>query len=111
MKSRFAVSLLFILIAANILASNGAATFEKLKALPRSWAGTCPGSRVVQVLNRIVSDAAALISQVRGDENKQTVIHLDDDRLMFTQHRSAGNQPRMIGTVSPDGKTITFSTF
>ena len=37
-----------------------------------------------------------------------TMIHLDGDRLMLTHYYAMGNQPRMVGTISPDGKTITF---
>ena len=111
MKSRFAVSLLFILIAALILATDGTAAFAKLKALRTCWAGTGPSSRVVELLNRMAFDAVASIREVQGGENQLSMIQLDGGRLMLTQGYSSGTQPRMIGTVSPDGKTITFSIF
>jgi hypothetical protein len=111
MRSRIAVSLLFILIAAIILKSDGAAAFAKLKALQGCGRTTGPSSRVVQLLNHITSDAVALINEVRGDENKLAMIRLDGDRLMLTRSASTGTQPRVIETVSPDGKTITLSVF
>jgi hypothetical protein len=37
------------------------------------------------------------------------MFHLDGDRLILNHYCDAGNQPRMVGTISPGGKTITFN--
>jgi len=42
------------------------------------------------------------------NEDMISMINLDNDRLLMTHYCSAGNQPRMVATASPDGKTITF---
>jgi hypothetical protein len=37
------------------------------------------------------------------------MFHMDNDRVMATHYCMAGNQPRMVASGSPDGKTITFN--
>jgi len=37
------------------------------------------------------------------------MFHLDGDRLILDHYCDAGNQPRMVGTISPDSRTITFN--
>ena len=37
-----------------------------------------------------------------------SMFHMDNDRLLLTHYCSTGNQPRMVASLSPDGKTMTF---
>lgn len=110
MKSRLALSVAFVLIAATAFASDATVAFEKLKTLQGSWEGKSSDGRAVQISNRITSGGSVLMSEIRGDrEDMVTMIHLDGDRLLLTHYCAMGNQPRMVGTISPDGKTITFN--
>ena len=49
------------------------------------------------------------MSEIKGKENMITMFHLDGERLLMTHYCGAGNQPRMVASASPDGKTFTFS--
>jgi hypothetical protein len=66
-------------------------------------------------LFRETGGGSALLSEIRSSheypENLISVFHLDGDRLVMTHYCSAGNQPRMQASASPDGKTITFDFF
>ena len=108
MKSRIALSMLFVLIAATAFASDATAAFEKLKTLQGSWKGMASG-HAVQMSNRITAGGSALMTEIQGAEGMISMIHLDGERLMLTHYCPMGNQPRLVSTISPDGKTITFS--
>jgi len=110
MKSlRMAVSIFVLLLTAAAFAQSDAQkSFDKLKTLTGSWEGTTIENRAVQVSFRVTSGGSALMSEIQGEEDMITMFHLDGDRLMMTHYCGAGNQPRMLGTMSPDGKTLTF---
>jgi hypothetical protein len=44
-----------------------------------------------------------------GKEDMISMFNLDGDRVLLTHYCAAGNQPRMVASASPDGKTITFT--
>src|SRR5712692_8006275 len=132
MKSRIALSVLFVLIAASAFASDAAATqsdaqksFDKLKTLAGSWQGpvtaTPPqpdwGDKPVQVELRVTSRGNALVHEMKeagsaDDPTKYdhpvTMFYLDGERLLLTHYCDAGNRPRMAAKTSPDGKTVAF---
>lgn len=87
--------------------SNSQTSFEKLKSLQGSWTGKA-GDRDIKVSFRVTSGGSALMSEIQTEEDMISMFHLDGDRLMMTHYCGAGNQPRMVGTMSPDGKTISF---
>ncbi|HXY11665.1 MAG TPA: hypothetical protein VEI52_27770 [Terriglobales bacterium] len=89
-------------------ASDGSQAFEKLKSLDGSWSGKATNGQAVQISNRVTSGGSVFMSEITGHEDMITMFHLDGGRLLMTHYCAAGNQPRMVGTLSPDGKTITF---
>jgi hypothetical protein len=119
MKSRIALSVLFVLIAATAFAADPTAAFEKLKTLQGSWEGhvtTFPQAaeiegKLMQVSLRVTSMGNALVHEMTGTgrpDDPITMLYLDGDRLLLTHYCDAGNRPRMVGTMSPDGKTVEF---
>ncbi len=106
MKSRLAVSILFTLIAATFT-SDAIGAFDKL----RSWTGKLGDRISTQVCNRVTSRDSAPTSALKaGDAERAAIICLDGSHQSLTQNCAIGNEPRMVGTISPDGKTITFNS-
>jgi hypothetical protein len=111
MKSlRLAVFSFMVLTAvAAFAASDSQKSFDNLKALAGSWTGKGSEGQPIEVSYRTMSGGSALMSEIHGHgEDMITMFHTDSGRLLMTHYCTAGNQPRMTGTMSPDGKTFTF---
>jgi len=116
MKSlRFMLSVVVLmsLSVAAFAQSDAQKSFDKLKTLAGTWEGTFEGGPV-HISLRVTSMGNAILHEMKGGgpENPITMLYLDGDRLVLTHYCDAGNRPRMVGTISPDGKTIlsTLST-
>ena len=111
MKSlRIAASILLLLATTAAVAQTDAkATFERLKTLDGNWEGKTSNGTPFKISFRTISGGSALLSEISGEENMVTMFHVDNDRVLATHYCAAGNQPRMQASMSPDGKTITFS--
>ena len=105
--------------------SSAQAAFARLKTLAGTWKGVAamgpqPGmSAPVRVSLRVTSGGSAILHEMvpegrsddptRGEDDPITVIYVEGDRLMLTHYCDTGdNRPRMVGTLSPDGKSIKF---
>jgi hypothetical protein len=108
---RFSLVLAVLLVSTAAFAQSVAQkSFEQLKALAGSWDGSLDG-QPLHVSLRVTSMGNALMHEMRGagPDDPITLFHLDGDRLMLTHYCDAGNQPRMVATISPDGKEIVFN--
>ena len=93
--------------------------FDKLKTLAGSWVGqltTFPSSPehdggFAQFAMRVTSRGHAIaheLSLAGIPDHPLTMFYLEDDDLVLTHYCDAGNRPRMVGKLSPDGKTLEF---
>jgi hypothetical protein len=108
--ARIAITLLFIFVTSAAFAASAAQTsFDELKSLNGTWEGKTSNGQTAQVIYRVTSNGSALMSKIKGKEDMISMFNLDGDRVVLTHYCSAGNQPRMVASGSPDGKTITFN--
>ena len=93
--------------------------FEKLKSLAGTYVGQLhldkPGDefdgRLASFTLRVTSRGNALVHELSLSgipDHPVTVFYLEGDRLMATHYCDAGNRPRFVGALSPDGKKIEF---
>jgi len=115
MKRNYAVVPVFIALAVATAAAQSAGTksFEAMKSLAGDWEGKSQIGERVEVSYQMTGSGSALMSNIRTSkpdhsEDMISMIHMDGDRLLLTHYCSAGNQPRMQASISPDGKSITF---
>jgi hypothetical protein len=108
MKSfRIALSLVFML-AATAYAQDAQKAFDLLKTLNGTWEGKPSNGQVTKVIFRMTANGSALMSEIMGEHDMVTMFHMDNDRLLMTHYCGTGNQPRMQGSLSPDGKSVAF---
>jgi hypothetical protein len=111
MKSRrLLLPLILVLVSTAAVAQSAAQkSFDQLKSLAGSWEATMDG-QPLHVWLRVTSMGNAIMHEMKGagPDNPITMFNLDGERLMLTHYCDAGNQPRMVATISPDGKTIVF---
>ena len=106
---RITIMLLFVLTTSVALAASSAQkSFDELKSLDGSWEGKSSGGQPVQIDYRVTSNGSALMSEIKGKEDMISMFNLDGGRLLMVHYCAVGNQPRMVGSSSADGKTITF---
>jgi hypothetical protein len=106
--------------------SDAQKSFDKLKTLAGTWQGPLtvdppqedvkPGE-MGQITMRVTSRGNALVHEMQEagtpfDATKYdhpvTMFYLDSDRLTLVHYCDAGNRPRMVGKLSPDGKKVEF---
>lgn len=100
-------------------------SFETLKTLAGDWEGPVAvpempemsGGKPMHVSMRVTSRGNTLVHELQEAgtpldplkyDHPVTMLYVDSDRLNLVHYCDAGNRPHMIGTMSPDGKTVEF---
>ncbi len=102
-----------------VAAADAQKAFDKLKTLAGSWVGPLTifpqepsvEGTFAQFSLRVTSRGNALAHEMAISglpDHPVTMFYLDENRLLLTHYCDAGNRPRMVGKVSPDGKTLEF---
>ena len=119
-------SLSAVVLAQSAAAPDAQKSFTQLKTLAGNWQASITtdppqpdmgNGTISQVSIRVTSRGNALVHEVQEVgkpddptryDHPLTMFYLDGDRLLLTHYCDAGNRPRMVGKMSPDGKTVEF---
>jgi len=101
-------------------------SFDQMKALAGTWRGPItvdpsredvePGT-LGEISMRVTSRGNALVHEMQESgtpldatkyDHPVTMFYLDGDQLTLIHYCDAGNRPRMVGKISPDGKKVEF---
>jgi len=109
--NRLAIAIFVTLAALSAAAqSTPQKAFDQMKSLDGVWQGKDSEGKLVEVSFKETARGSALMSEIMGEDDMISMIHLDGpNRLLLTHYCARGNQPRMQASASPDGKTITFN--
>ena len=105
--------------------SDAQKSFTTMKTLAGEWEGPATVPEMPEMSNgkpmhasmRVTSRGNVLVHEFQEagtplDATKYdhpvTMLYLDGDQLTLIHYCDAGNRPRMVGKMSPDGKTIEF---
>jgi hypothetical protein len=98
-------------------------SFDQLKSLAGEWTGPVTVAEMPELHTtmglslRVTSRGHVIVHEFQEagtplDPTKYdhpvTMFYVDGDQLTLVHYCDAGNRPRMIGTISPDGKTVEF---
>lgn len=115
MKRNHLVVFAFVLLAAltGRAQSGGQKPFDLMKSLTGNWEGKSSEGAPVHVSYKVTAGGSAIMSEIQSEgqgksEDMISMIAMDGDRVLLTHYCSAGNQPRMQASTSPDGKSVTF---
>lgn len=131
------VTLFLVLVSLSVVAfAQSAATaaapsaaqksFDVMKTLAGSWEGSVTidppqpemsDGKPLHVSLRTTSRGNAMVHEMQEAgtqldptryDHPVTMIYVENDRLLLTHYCDAGNRPRMVSKVSPDGKKVEF---
>lgn len=106
--TRILIAALTLTTAAAVAQTDAQKAFTTIKSLPGTWEGDTKMGPV-KVTFKTTAGGSAVMSEILGQEDMITMFNLDGaNRLLMTHYCAAGNEPRMLASVSPDGKVITF---
>lgn len=99
-------------------------SFTQLKSLAGNWEGPATTDPPIREMGNGARLRVSLRVTARGNAlalewheagkseetspSELTMFYVDGDRFLLTHFCEAGNQPRMVGKVLPDGKTMEF---
>ncbi len=89
--------------------SDAQKVLDRFKSMAGTWQGKSSSGESAEVTYELMSGGTAVMArQTLASEDMTSMFYVDHDRLLMTHFCPSGNQPRMVATISPDLKMVTF---
>jgi hypothetical protein len=111
MKTFRTAAVLTLIFASTFLMAQSDAqrVLDRFKSMVGTWEGKSPKGQTSEVNYRLMAgDTAVMADSHMINEDMTSMFYVDGDRLLMTHFCPSGNQPRMVATISPDLKTVSF---
>jgi hypothetical protein len=109
-KLRTAAILAVILSSRSLLAQSDAQkVLDRFKSMTGTWIGKSSTGDASQVTYQLMGGGTGVMAESHmASEDMTSMFYVDGNRLLMTHFCPSGNQPRMVATISPDLKTVSF---
>ena len=109
-KLRTAAVLVMILAATSVWAQSDAQkVLDRFKSMVGTWEGKSSSGDTSTVTYKLMGGGTGVMAEMHMiEEDMTSMFYVDGDRLLMTHFCPSGNQPRMVATVSPDLKMVSF---
>jgi hypothetical protein len=107
---RAAAILALVLAPVPLLAQSSAQkVLDRFKSMAGTWQGKSPTGETARVTYQLAAGGTVVMADLHmGSEDMTSMFYVDGTRLLMTHFCPSGNQPRMVATISPDLKLVTF---
>lgn len=111
MKPFRAATLLMLTLASTSLfaQSDAQKVLERFKSMTGTWQGKSTNGENSEVTYQLMAGGTVVMAESRmASEDMTSMFYVDGTRLLMTHFCPSGNQPRMVATISPDLKMVSF---
>ena len=104
------ISLALLLLATCAFAqTDSQRALDTFKSMAGAWTGKSPRGESAEVTYRLLAGGTTAMAESKlGDEQMTSMFYLDGDHLRMTHFCPSNHQPRMLATISADGKSVLF---
>ena len=111
MKVLCTAAILALILASTpvVAQSDAQKVLNRFKSMVGTWEGKSADGDTNEVTYQLMADGTAVMGEIHnGSGNMTSMFYVDGGRLLMTHFCPAGNQPRMVATISPDLTEVSF---
>ena len=109
LRAAAAILLVAILTPSLLAQSDAQSVLDRFKSMAGTWQGKSASGETSEVTYQVVGGGTAVMAESHlASEDMTSMFYVDQNRLLMTHFCPSGNQPRMVATISPDLRMVSF---